>query len=184
MTIPAEYAPGPAYGADVRKDGEKWTLILVRDLRHSPEKVWEALTQPAQLREWAPFDVEGNLEAQGTTVTLIWAGTGQRTDVTVTCADPPHVLEFGDLRWELEPLPNCTRITLWHQIDRRFSSWGAAGWHIGFDVLDRLLAGNPIGRLAGGDAIELQGWKRLRAEYAQQFGDSAPIHPLGTTAKS
>jgi len=32
------YAPGPASGAQVRKDGEKWTLILVRELRHSPEK--------------------------------------------------------------------------------------------------------------------------------------------------
>jgi Activator of Hsp90 ATPase homolog 1-like protein len=53
-----QYTPGPARGAQVRKDGEKWTLILVRDLRHSPEKVWQALTDPAHLREWAPFDDE------------------------------------------------------------------------------------------------------------------------------
>jgi uncharacterized protein YndB with AHSA1/START domain len=50
----AQYAPGPASGAQVRKDGEKWTLILVRELRHSPEKVWQALTDPVHLREWAP----------------------------------------------------------------------------------------------------------------------------------
>jgi len=49
-----------ASGAQVRKDGEKWTLILVRELRYSPEKVWQALTDPAQLREWAPFVVDGN----------------------------------------------------------------------------------------------------------------------------
>jgi hypothetical protein len=30
----------------VRKDGEKWTLVLVRELHHSPEKVWQALTEP------------------------------------------------------------------------------------------------------------------------------------------
>src|SRR5712691_9300937 len=53
-----QYAPGPASGAQVRKDGEKWTLILVRELRHSPEKVWQALTDPAHLREWAPFDAD------------------------------------------------------------------------------------------------------------------------------
>src|SRR5205085_2608585 len=47
-----QYAPGPASGADVRKDGDRWTLILVRELRHAPERVWEALTDPAQLREW------------------------------------------------------------------------------------------------------------------------------------
>ena len=50
-----QYAPGPASGVQVRKEGEKWTLILVRELRHSPEKVWQALTDPVQLREWAPF---------------------------------------------------------------------------------------------------------------------------------
>jgi hypothetical protein len=49
-----QYTQGPARGAEVRKDGEKWTLILARELRHSPEKVWQALTDPAHLREWAP----------------------------------------------------------------------------------------------------------------------------------
>ena len=51
----AQYTPGPATGAQIRKDGEMWQLILVRELRHSPEKVWQALTDPAHLREWAPF---------------------------------------------------------------------------------------------------------------------------------
>ena len=32
-----QYTPGPARGAQIRKDGEKWTLILARELRHSPE---------------------------------------------------------------------------------------------------------------------------------------------------
>ena len=62
-----QYTPAPAYGAQVRKDGEKWTLILVRDLRHAPEKVWQALTDPAHLREWAPFDADGNLGTVGAT---------------------------------------------------------------------------------------------------------------------
>ena len=69
------YTPGPAGGAQVRKDGEKWTLILVRELRHSPEKVWQALTDPAHLREWAPFVVDGSLGTVGTTVKLTWVGT-------------------------------------------------------------------------------------------------------------
>ena len=33
-----QYTPGPASGAQVRKDGEKWTLILVRELRHRRKK--------------------------------------------------------------------------------------------------------------------------------------------------
>src|SRR6202007_165666 len=57
MTDREQYTPGPASGAQVRKDAEKWTLILVRELRHSPAKVWQALTDPEHLREWAPFVV-------------------------------------------------------------------------------------------------------------------------------
>ena len=74
VTTREQYAPGPASGAQVRKDGEKWTLVLVRELRHSPDKVWQALTDPAHLREWAPFDADGSLGTAGTTVKLTTVG--------------------------------------------------------------------------------------------------------------
>ncbi|MGE5204978.1 MAG: SRPBCC domain-containing protein, partial [Chlamydiota bacterium] len=135
MSGSEQYAPGPASGARVQKEGEKWTLVLVRELRHSPEKVWEALTDPAHLREWAPFDADGSLAAAGTTVNLTWVGTSAAQKTTVTRAEACKVLEYGDIRWELEAVAGGTRLTLWHSIDRRFISWGAAGWHVAFDVL-------------------------------------------------
>ncbi len=173
MTDRELYAPGPASGAQVIKDGvqkdkEKWTLILVRELRHPPEKVWQALTDPAHLHEWAPFEVDGSLGTAGT-VKLTWMGTPTPIETRVTRADAPKVLEYNDTRWELEAFGGGTRLTLWHNIDRRFIAWGAAGWHIAFDVLDRLLSGTPIGRIAGGEAMKF-GWQRLVAEYSKQFG--------------
>ena len=178
-----QYTPGPASGAQIRKDGEKWTLIIVRELRHSPEKVWQALTDPAQLREWAPFEADGSLGTVGATVklTTVGAPTPRVTETTVTRADAPKALEYNwggfDMRWELEPLGGGTSLTLWINIDRRFISMGAAGWHICFDVLDRLLSGNPIGRIAGPVAMNFAGWQRLNAEYARQFGMEAPNWP-------
>ena len=127
MTTREQYTPGPASGAQVRKDGEKWTLILVRELRHSPEKVWQALTDPAHLREWAPFVVDGSLDTVGSKVNLTWVGSPTPQESIVTRADAPEVLEYGDIRWDLEPFGSGTRLTLWHSIDRRFISWGAAG---------------------------------------------------------
>jgi uncharacterized protein YndB with AHSA1/START domain len=171
MTDRDQYTPGPATGAEVRKDGEKWTLVLVRELRHSPEKVWQALTDPAHLQEWAPYQADGSLGMVGNAVKLTTLGT-PTPNVSVAIvkrADAPEVLEHTwgdhDLRWELEAFGDGTRLTLWHNIDRRFISWGAAGWHISFDVLDRLLSGAPIVR---GEAMK-SGWQRLNAEYAQQF---------------
>ena len=179
MTDREQYMPGPAHGAQVRKDGEKWTLILVRELRHSPEKVWQAITDPADLREWAPFDADGSLGTAGTTVKLTTVGAPALhvTETKVARADAPKLLEYNwggfDVRWELEALGGGTRLTLWHNIDRRFIAWGAAGWHICFDVLDRLLAGHPIGRLVGPQTMKF-GWQRLNLEYARQFGIETP----------
>jgi uncharacterized protein YndB with AHSA1/START domain len=178
-----KYVPGPASGAQVRKDGEKWTLVLVRELRHSPEKVWQALTEPAQLREWAPFDADRNLGATGSAVklTTVGAPTPQVSEAKVTRADAPKLLEYNwgsqDIRWELEASGGGTRLTLWHNIDRRFISMGAAGWHICLDVLDHLLGGTPLGRMVGPDAMKFGGWQRLNAEYAQQFRVEAPSWP-------
>ena len=172
-----QYAPGPATGAEVRKTGAKWTLILVRELRHAPEKVWQALTDPAHLREWAPFEVDGSLGVVGTTVNLTWVGAPAPMETTVKRADAPKLLEFSDIRWELEALGGGTRLTLWHNIDRRYISMGAAGWHICFDVLDHLLGGTPIDRIVGAGAMKFSGWQRLNAEYAKQFGVEPPAWP-------
>jgi len=180
MTAREQYTPGPASGAQVQKDGENWTLILIRELRHSPEKVWEALTDPAHLREWAPFDADRSLGTVGTTVklTTVGAPTPLVSESTVTRADAPKVLVYNwggnDVRWELEPLGSGTRLTLWTSIGRRFISMGAAGWHICFDVLERLLGDTPVGRIVGAEALNFGGWQRLNAEYAKQFGVEAP----------
>ena len=162
MTDREQYTPGPANGAQIRKDGEKWTLILVRELRHSPEKVWQALTDPAHLREWAPFDADGNLGTVGATVklTTVGAPTLHVSETTVTRADAPQALEYnwGDTicGGSSKPLGGGTRLTLWTNIGRRFIAMGAAGWHICFDVLDRLLSGTPIGRMVGARRHEVR----------------------------
>ena len=174
-----QYAPGAAFGADIQKDGDKWTLVLVRDLRHPPERVWEALTDPEQLREWAPFDADRNLGTPGTAkLSTVGAPKPHVTETQVKRAEAPRLLELNwggnDMRWELEQVGKGTRLTLWHNIERGYISMGAAGWHICFDVLDRALDGQPIGRIAGPAAMTFEGWQRLNAEYAKQFGVKPP----------
>jgi uncharacterized protein YndB with AHSA1/START domain len=190
MSNREQYAPGAASGARVQKDGEKWTLVLVRDLHHPPEKVWKAITDPEHLREWAPFDADRNLGAVGTAkLSTVGTPTPHVTETQVRRADAPRALEYNwggfDNRWELEPLEGGgTRLTLWTNIDRRYISMGAAGWHICFDVLERLLAGQPIGRIVGPEAMKFGGWQRLNAEYAKQFGVKTPNWPPQAAQKS
>jgi uncharacterized protein YndB with AHSA1/START domain len=177
VTDRERYAPGPANLAHVRKDGDNWTLVLIKDLRHPPAKVWQALTDPAHLREWAPFDADGSLATVGGTVKLTTVGAPgpHVTETTVTRADAPRLLEYNwggfDMRWQLDASDGGTRLTLWTNIDRRFIAMGAAGWHVCFDVLDHLLSGTPIGRIVGPAAMQFEGWQRLHAEYAKRFGE-------------
>ena len=189
MSAHAQYTPGPASRAQVRKEGGKWTLILTRELRHSPEKVWQALTDPEHLREWAPFEADGSLGAVGARVklTTVGAPAPRVTETIVKRADAPKALQYTwgdfDIRWELQPLAGGTRLTLWTNIGQRFISMGAAGWHVCFDVLDRLLAGQPIGRIVGPEAMKF-GWQRLNAEYAKQFGVETPDWPRKAAQES
>ncbi len=170
------YAPGTAFGAHIDKAGDNWTLVLVRELRHPPAKVWTALTDPAHLREWAPFDSDRSLGAAGTVMlTTVGAPAPHVTESQVKRAEEPRLLEFTwggfEIRWELEPTAaGGTRLTLWHNINRRFIAMGATGWHVCFDVLEHLLAGQPMGRIIGPEAFKVPGWQRLQAEYAKQLG--------------
>ncbi len=175
MSTRTDYSPGAANLAHIDKDGDNWTLVVVKELRHPPEKVWQALTEPAELREWAPYEADGNLGTVGAKVNLTTVGAPQPyvTETTVSKADAPHVLEYNwghfEIRWHLEAAAQGTRLTLWHNIDRRYIAMGAAGWHVCLDVLDLMLDGTPIGRLVAGDALKFEGWQRLNKEYSAQF---------------
>ncbi|MEX1214227.1 SRPBCC family protein [Saccharospirillum sp.] len=175
MSNREHYEPGMAFGATIQQDDEQWTLVLVRELAHAPAKVWTAITDPEHLRQWAPFDSDRNLATPGSVrLSTVGTPTPHVTETEVKRAEPPTLLEMSwgdaDMRWELEPLQNGgTRLTLWHSIGRDYISMGAAGWHICFDVLDRLLTGKPIGRIVGPEAMKF-GWPRLKAEYEGKFG--------------
>lgn len=179
MSNAEPYAPGAAHGAQIEKDGDNWTLVIVRNLPHPPGKVWKALTDPEHLRQWAPFDADRDLGNVGSArLTTVGAPTPMVSESQIKRADAPHVLEFNwggqDIRWTLEPDgSHGTRLTLWHNIDRRFIAMGAAGWHVCLDVMDRALSGLPAGRIVGADAMQFSGWQRLHAEYAKLFNVEA-----------
>ncbi|RSM39764.1 ATPase [Actinoplanes sp. ATCC 53533] len=168
------FDPGPLAEATVAGDGEQWSLIFVRALPHPPEKVWAALTERTRLDQWAPFAAARDLSVIGET-TLTMVDGPDRTDLpaTVLRAEAPTLLEYtwGDdlLRWELAPADGGTQLTLRHTFAKRDEApMFLAGWHLCVAVLDRLLAGDPVGVIRGRDAIAY-GWDELRAAYAEKL---------------
>jgi uncharacterized protein YndB with AHSA1/START domain len=169
------FEPGPLAHVECRPSGGRWALVFVRDLRHAPEKVWAALTEPAQLREWAPFTTDRDLGRPGeATLTMIDGEVAEDLPATVTRAERPTLLEYtwgkDVLRWELAPAERGTRLTLRHTIeDRDWVPKVAAGWHICLVVAELLLDGTPIGPIRGADARNY-GWDDLNRAYAQSLG--------------
>jgi len=96
MNLHDPYVPGPASGAEVRKEGETWTLVLVRQLKHPPARVWEALTDPAHLAAWAPFDADRSLASPGAVnLATVGAPTPQVQPSVVKRAESPRLLEYS-----------------------------------------------------------------------------------------
>jgi uncharacterized protein YndB with AHSA1/START domain len=170
----ATYRPGAPGDATVEKHGSRYTLVFVRELRHSPERVWRALTAREELREWAPFDADRDLGTTGpATLAMIGGPSDELSPCTVSVADSPRLLEYtwenDVLRWELAPTAAGTRLTLRHTLaDQSFVPKIAAGWHICLDVAERSLDGAPIGRIVAMEALDF-GWERLNDEYAKRF---------------
>ncbi|BCB82604.1 hypothetical protein Pflav_090140 [Phytohabitans flavus] len=105
----ADYKPGPPVDAAAeRGEGDRWTLVFIRDFRHPREKVWGALVEPEQLREWAPFVPDRDLGGAGAaTFTMLGGERPEDGPAEVLRVEPPALLVYdwgGDLlRWELEP---------------------------------------------------------------------------------
>jgi uncharacterized protein YndB with AHSA1/START domain len=170
-----DFTPTPLADVSCRPDGDRRTLVFVRPLRHPPEKVWRALTEQTQLREWAPFVPDRDLDHVGDAVLdMNGADEPEPFPATVRIVDPPRLLEYlwGDdvLRWELEPTPTGTQLTLHHTVeDDDMVPKVTAGWHLCLDVAELLLDGGPVGPIVGRDAMEL-GWQDLHDAYARALG--------------
>jgi uncharacterized protein YndB with AHSA1/START domain len=168
------FDPGPLAAVSYAADGDRWTLVFLKALDHPPERVWEALTDPAQLERWAPFTSDRDLAETGpATLTMIDSDQSVDLEARVTRAEPPSLLEYswGDdnLRWELEPHGDGTRLTLRHTVEGE--DWlpkVAAGWHLCLLVAERMLGGVPVEPIRGQEAMDF-GWQELHDQYAEKL---------------
>ncbi|CAM03051.1 uncharacterized protein YndB with AHSA1/START domain [Saccharopolyspora erythraea NRRL 2338] len=172
---PQQFEPSPPCDVDCAAESGGWTLVMVRELRHSPRKVWAALTDPEQLAAWAPYTADRDLGSTGAaTLTMIDGETPQDLASTVRRAEPPWLLEYvwgtDLLRWELAETATGTRLTLRHTVeDREWVPKVAAGWHLCLDVAEHVLAGEPVEPIRGAGALD-HGWGRLNDAYAEKLG--------------
>jgi uncharacterized protein YndB with AHSA1/START domain len=178
-----DFDPGPLADVHAQAEEGRWTLEFIRDLKHPPAKVWSVLTDPDQLREWAPYTADRNLGTVGeATLTVIDTDKAEDMPATVSQAEPPTLLEYtwggSLLRWELAATDSGTRLTLRHTVEgEEWVSRVAAGWHLCLLVADHLLDGQPIGPIRSQNARNF-GWENLDEAYAAKLGLASAGWPL------
>jgi uncharacterized protein YndB with AHSA1/START domain len=143
-------------------------LRFERVLAHPVERVWRAVSVPAELERWFPAAADWT-PATGETFEAAGA-TGEVTEV-----DPPHRLAWtfaGELySFDLAAHGDGCRLIFTHVVnDRSLAAQTAAGWDSYLSRLDPHLDGQHLSEV---DAH--QGWEEVHERYAERFGvDPAP----------
>lgn len=158
------------------------TLRFERRLSHPAEKVWKAITDPAELTHWFPQDLVGTF-APGAKLRFAFRGEAPVLDGKpvpdftgeVLEIDPPRLLAYtwGEdiLRFTLTPDGDgCLLVFTDTLADRGKSARDGAGWHVCLLALDARLDGMP------GPADSR--WKEFYDTYAERFGPEAASAPL------
>lgn len=147
--------------------GGKAVLSFERRLAHPPEKVFRAISDPAELRHWFPATVEFDLRAGAAVRFTFEEHDSDEPGGEVLEVDPPRLLVYSwnddVLRWEVLPDGDGSRLLFSQTLaeGRSGSARNAAGWDVCLAGLDA--------RLDGEQAAELE-WFPLFEAYAERFG--------------
>ncbi|HEX3734519.1 MAG TPA: SRPBCC family protein [Solirubrobacterales bacterium] len=169
----------PVADATLEERDGKPALRFERVLRHPPERVWQALTEPEEESAWHPTPARFEPRVGGRVEYVPGGHVADMPDGEVTDYDPPHLLgyywtadgvESNHLRFEIRPHDDGSLLTLTHTFeDRLKAARDGAGWHVCLNALaDSLEATDslePVPQMTSD-------WPSLNSEYQQKFGIS------------
>ncbi len=147
----------------------KWRLRFTRHLKHPPDTVWRALTEPDHLQAWFPQKIVGEWAVGAP---LKFVSEFGDFEGQVLAYEPSSVLEFrwgtDTIRLEVAPDGDGSRLIL---LDT-FAELGkaardAAGWHTCLDALEQALDGTKPSWTTA------ERWPVVHRAYVEQLGPEA-----------
>lgn len=149
------------HGSLVTSDG-RHALRFERTFAHSIERVWRAVSVPAELERWFPAAVDWTpavgetFEAGGATL-------------EVTQVDPPRRLAWihagQPYGFELTAEGDGCRLVFTHVVDDlTISAQAAAGWEAYLSMLEPHLDGEHVS-----EAVAHERWAEIHERYAELF---------------
>ncbi|GAB2522623.1 SRPBCC family protein [Nocardiopsis aegyptia] len=161
-------------------------LLLDRRVAADPERVWRAVSDPAELARWFPAAVEGELRVGGHlrfSFSDAPADAGDGGEGQVTEFDPPRVFGFlwsrDALRFEVAPddAGSGTRFTLTHvagggALGRIAAARTAHGWDTCLAALEAHLEGRDPEAASEAPNGRLTAVERYVAEFGLDEGEA------------
>jgi uncharacterized protein YndB with AHSA1/START domain len=146
--------------ARVIVEGEHATITFKRTLPHPPELVWQAITDPDELKEWLMCSAAKIDGRTGGSVEMVSGPSQFHVRGKILTWDPPHVYEH---EWKVGPVPempqgedavfryeltregHSTRLTVtYRRLTRRTASGFGPGTHVLLDRLEAQLDNQPL----------------------------------------
>jgi uncharacterized protein YndB with AHSA1/START domain len=154
-------------------------LRYERRLDHPPERVWQALTEEADLAAWFPTTMEGERRNGAALRFSFRRGEGQPFDGEMLAFVPPSLLELrwdeDILRFELESDGAGSVLRLHVTFpEHGKAARDAAGWHVSLERLAALCEGIPPPWEPSAR------WQVVHRSYVERLGpDASAIGPPG-----
>jgi uncharacterized protein YndB with AHSA1/START domain len=167
------------YGTLEHLDDGRWQLRFTRNLRHPPDRVWRAITEPDQLAQWFPTTIEGERAAGAPLRFSFPDGRWPSFEGEMIAYEPPSLMELrwgpDVLRLELRATAEGTELTLLDSLEERGkAARDGAGWHTCLNGLEAALGGDASG--IARDAMAA--WADVHEHYVEEFGpEAATIGP-------
>ena len=144
-------------------------LHFERQLAHPVDKVWRAITDPAEMKHWFPSGVAGDFKPGGK-LKFSFEDNPTEMEGTISQLERPRVFAFtwgtDALRFELQPTSSGTRLVF----DCTFTDDGVkaardgAGWQVTFEVLEALLDSKPV------PWTTTERWEQVHPSYVEAMG--------------
>lgn len=131
------------------REEDGYRVVFNRQYNHPIEKVWAAITDPAQMRFWFT-DVEMDFRPGGKMTIHFRDGKNEPSHGEIVTIEPPRLFVWtweGELGvWELEPLgPTSTRLRLTYgKMNKEYALGAAAGFHTLLSRLEDCLNGSEM----------------------------------------
>jgi uncharacterized protein YndB with AHSA1/START domain len=149
--------------ADLQTIDGRPALRFERHLDHPVERVWRAVSEPAEVRRWMPAAADWTL-----TLGAVFELGGRKGQITEL--DPPHVIGWtcgaDRFRFTLQAEGDGCALVFTHVFDDLApAAQTAAGWECYLDRLDAQLAGRDLS-----EELAHQPVGERHERYAARFG--------------